>query len=206
MANQDVLYDGLLARVRKSTSEIASQINKLPPQQLDALHKQAMAKLNALPAGVKNMALDIIQRETARGISPRGLGNPGAAVSTWTNVAAILGTVATLGLSVYQLSEQKKAQKSADARAAESQRMEELMMAEQMKTMAQQRELQRKQVESQIESEKAAIAAMQQQSVAPSMPQSPGVAPQTAAPSSNKNLLIAGGVAAAAVAAVALMK
>lgn len=209
MANQDVLYDGLLARIRNETSRLISRFNNMPAAQLDAIGKQAMAKLNALPAGAKNMALDIIQREEARGLSARGLGWVGTASS----IATIVATAGQVGLSIYGVTEQRKAQKEADSRANAQLAIDNQLAMEQLKSIQQARELQAKQAAQEMAARQAEIdaanALAQRQQEQQKLIEQGVIAPPAgspAAPSSNKNLLIMGGVAAAGIAAVTLMK
>ncbi|NEN87958.1 MAG: hypothetical protein F6K48_03150 [Okeania sp. SIO3H1] len=204
-------YSTIVQRVRKAVPKDYARIKRLPRKAQQLLLQKAMQQLATFPPEIQAVAKDIIQRENARGVPYSGIGS--SAVSTAANIATVVGTIGQIGLSIYSLTENRKMQKKADERASREQQMNELLLMEQMKTIAQNRELQRKQAEQAIAAQQAEINAMERLSQqAAQAPQQTPTAPQQALPQptgaapSNTGLLVAGGVAAAAVAAVALSK
>jgi hypothetical protein len=196
MSNMDTRHDTLLPRVRQSISIAASKLARATPQEQTRLLAEAQAVFNSLPPGYQNMARDMIQRESARGVTPRSLGGGGAAatgVSTAANIAAIIGVVGQIGLAVYQTTEARRDSKDAQRRAAKEQEMMQQLQTAQLEAMREERE--RRAAESE-----AAIEAMRSGGMSPDGTPAPDGGGNT------KTLLIAGGVAAAAVAAMALSK
>ena len=196
MANNDTAFDNLLPRVRQNIAKAASRLKTASPEQQQRALQEALAVLERLPPGVQSMARDMIQREAARGVSPRGLGSApvgaaAGAASSAATISAIIGTVGSLALTTWQITEQRKDAKDAKRRSEASLALEREIANEQLAAMRQQREAQARMVEQ----AEAAQAAQSEQAAAGG-----------AAGGTNKTLLIAGGAAVAAVAAVALMK
>src|SRR6056297_1372448 len=215
----DMDYGTIVQRVRSDIPRKYAKIKRLPKKAQEMVLQAALVQLESFPPGIRQAAKQIIDREAARGVPNSGLGVFGAAstaasagstVSTLSTIATIASTVGQIGLSVYSMQEDKKLQKKADARAEQQVMMDNLMLMDQMKSTAQNRELRKRQAEQQMAAQQVEIDMMQQMAQQPAMPA--GMAPGPAAPASSKGgmdtktLLLAGGAAAAAVAAVALMK
>lgn len=190
--NSDVAYDKLLPRVRANIKLAYAALSRMTPAQREKALEKAKAQEQSLPVGYQQMARDIIQREVSRGAGPRTLNGAGAA-STLANIATIIGTVGTIGLSIYQMSEAKKAQEEEQRRLDRQQRTEAALIQEQIEAMRAQRDAQ---------------AQIQQMSTPAPSPagSTPQVIYQPSPTASGTNqMLLYGGIAAAGLVAVLLL-
>lgn len=131
MPTQDDLYEDLIARTRADAKALERKFKRMHPEQLQKIQSEAMVLLHMLPSDIQSTVREVIAQEN-KGVQGLGALGWAAAAGAVANIAAAVGNV---GLSVYQLRNQRKDSKQAQRMQQQQVDAQNKLIEEQMRAL-----------------------------------------------------------------------